>query len=191
MEWFIIAVVALFSLWWLVWGKSGNDTLATEQAAENGDPKAQNFLGVRCADARDYTGALHWWKLAADQGEACAQCNLGTLYLNGEGVQKDTAEAVQWFRLAANQGLARGQVNLGAMHANGTGVAKDHVQALALFSLAANQPENDGRHGDVKHKQAKELASNNMGSLALEMDKEQTSEAAARVVRFLFDGETF
>ena len=157
---------------------------------KNGNLKAQNFLGVKCADAKDFTGALHWWKLAADQGEACAQCNLGTLYLRGDGVQKDTDEALRWFRLAANQGLARGQVNLGAMYANGTGVAKDHVQALALFSLTSNQPEHDDRHGDVKHKQAKELAANNMGNLALKMDQDQTGEAAARAVRFLFDGET-
>lgn len=71
------------------------------------------------------------------------------------------------------------------------GVAKDHVQALALFSLASNQPEHDHRHGDVKYKQSKELAANNMGNLALKMDQDQTAEAAARAVRFLFDGETF
>ena len=74
--------------------------------------------------------------MAAEQGEALAQFNLGLMYANGRGVLKDEAEAVRWFRLAAEQGEALAQSNLGAMYANGRGVLKDSVLAHMWFNIA-------------------------------------------------------
>ena len=48
-------------------------------------------------------------RLAAEQGNANAQFNLGLMYANGEGVPEDDAEAVRWYRLAAEQGNANAQ----------------------------------------------------------------------------------
>ena len=70
---------------------------------------------------------MRWYRLAAEQGDASAQYNLGGMYANGEGVLKDEAEAVRWYRMAANQGNASAQYNLGAMYANGRGVLKDEA----------------------------------------------------------------
>ena len=61
----------------------------------------------------DDAEAARWYRLAADQGHAIAQSNLGVMYANGEGVVEDDAEAARWYRLAADQGLAGGQNNLG------------------------------------------------------------------------------
>ena len=44
--------------------------------------------------------------LAAEQGEASAQFNLGYMYATGRGVAEDNTEAVRWYRLAAEQGHA-------------------------------------------------------------------------------------
>lgn len=52
-------------------------------------------------------------RLAADQGNAKAQVNLGVMYDNGRGVWPDYAQAVKWYRLAADQGNASAQYNLG------------------------------------------------------------------------------
>jgi TPR repeat protein len=46
------------------------------------------------------------YRLAAAQGHAAAQFNLGVRFANGEGVELDQAEAVRLFRLAAAQGQA-------------------------------------------------------------------------------------
>ena len=54
--------------------------------------------------------------MAAEQGNANAQNNLGEAYYNGEGVAKDTKEAVRWFRMAADQGDADAQNNLGVAY---------------------------------------------------------------------------
>ena len=52
--------------------------------------------------------------VAAEQGDADAQVNLGFMYKTGQGVPRDVAEAVQWFSRAANQGNAEAQDNLRA-----------------------------------------------------------------------------
>ena len=52
--------------------------------------------------------------VAAEQGDADAQVNLGFMYKSGHGGPRDAAEAVQWFRRAANQGNAEAQDNLRA-----------------------------------------------------------------------------
>ena len=68
---------------------------------------------------QDYAEALKWYRLAADQGDASAQYNLGVMYAEGRGVPQDYAEALKWYRLAADQGYADAQFNLGVMYANG------------------------------------------------------------------------
>ena len=83
---------------------------------------------------QDYTTAL---RLAADQGDAGAQFNLGLMYDLGRGVPQDYAQAVKWYRLAANQGYASAQANLGNMYYLGQGVPKDYVLAYMWRNLAA------------------------------------------------------
>jgi uncharacterized protein len=67
--------------------------------------------------------------LAAEQGYATAQTNLGCKYLDGEGVAQDDQRAIHWFRLAAEQGNAGAQFNLGLMYEDGRGVDQDNKQA--------------------------------------------------------------
>ena len=42
---------------------------------------------------QDYKEAVKWYRLAAEQGNANAQYNLGVMYDNGEGVPQDYKEA--------------------------------------------------------------------------------------------------
>jgi TPR repeat protein len=55
---------------------------------------------------QDYTGAVKWYRLAVEQGDANAQTSLGAMYVGGHGVPQDHAVAVGWYRLAADQGYA-------------------------------------------------------------------------------------
>ena len=50
--------------------------------------------------------ALKWYRMAAEQGDADAQTDLGIMYDNGFGVPQDYAEALKWYRKAAEQGYA-------------------------------------------------------------------------------------
>ena len=45
-------------------------------------------------------------KRLAEQGEANAQYNLGSMYRTGDGVPENVAEALKFYRLSAEQGYA-------------------------------------------------------------------------------------
>jgi TPR repeat protein len=53
--------------------------------------------------AQNDSEAATWYRLAADQGNAQAQNNLGALYANGRGVPRDAVQAYMWFALSAAQ----------------------------------------------------------------------------------------
>ena len=116
---------------------------------------------------KDYATALREWEPLAEQGNAVAQYNLGSMYGTGQGVPKDHKTAVRWFKLAAEQGDANAQGNLGLMYLLGQGVPQDNVYAHMWGNLAAsNGNEIGGAMSDViaKHmtptqlEKAKDLA---------------------------------
>ena len=83
--------------------------------------------------------AARWYRMAAEQGNAKAQLNLGQMYNIGKGVPKDVVETARLFRLAAEQGNARAQFRLGLLYGLGQGVPKDDVQAYAWVNIGAAQ----------------------------------------------------
>jgi TPR repeat protein len=87
----------------------------------------------------DYATALRLWRSLADQGNARAQYNLGSMYALGRGVPQNHAEAVKWTRLAADQDDAEAQFSLDEMYTFGYGVPQDHVLAHMWFNLSAAQ----------------------------------------------------
>ena len=98
---------------------------------------------------QDYQEAVKWYRLAAEQGVAKAQYNLGWMYMNGRGVPQDYQEAVKWYRLAAELGHAKAQTNLGVMYENGNGVPQDYVIAHMWFNVgSANGNELGGSNRD-------------------------------------------
>ena len=84
-------------------------------------------------------------RLAAEQGDAAAQINLGVMYAEGRGVPQDDAEAVRWFRLAAEQRDAEAQFNLGVMYYAGRGVPQDDAEAVRWYRLAASRGFTDAQ----------------------------------------------
>ena len=67
---------------------------------------------------QDYAEAVKWYKEAAEQEIAPAQCNLGLCYQTGRGVDLSETEAVKWFCRAAKQGDKTAQHNLGLYYAS-------------------------------------------------------------------------
>jgi hypothetical protein len=89
--------------------------------------------------AKDEKEAVKWYRKAADQGHPWAQNNLGLMYLNSWGVERDYTEALRWLRMAAAQNNPWGQGNIGVMYRNGLGVPKDEEEAVRWFRKSAAQ----------------------------------------------------
>ena len=97
--------------------------------------------------AQDYAGATKWYRLAAEQGYAAAQLNLGGMYAD---------KASSWVaRLRASLGL---------------GVPQDGVQAYKWFDLAASR-------FSASEKESRDLAVENRDLVAAELTPAQIAEA--------------
>ena len=54
--------------------------------------------------AQDYSAAMKLFRMAADQGNARAQCYLGIVYYQGQGVPQNISQALRWLHKAQAQG---------------------------------------------------------------------------------------
>ena len=115
-----------------------------EKDNQNNKPTKQEIEkyyndGVKAYNAGNYSDAVKWYRKAAEQGNANAQCNLGICYAYERGVTKDLNEATKWFRKAAEQGHAEAQCTLGFSYELGVGVTKDLNEAVKWYQQAANK----------------------------------------------------
>ena len=92
----------------------------------------------------NYSEAFKFCSVAAEQGHAEAQFNLGVMYDNGQGVKQDYFKAVEWYQKAAEQGIAQAQYSLGIMYYDGKGVRQNYTKAKEYFGLACDNKYQDG-----------------------------------------------
>ena len=60
----------------------------------------------------NYIKALDIFYVLAKEGDPKAQFNVGLIYANGKGVNKDTYQAMEWYKKAAEQDNTAAQYNL-------------------------------------------------------------------------------
>lgn len=85
---------------------------------------------------KNFQEAVKWYREAAEQGNADAQCNLGYCYEIGNGVAKNSQEAVKWYGKSAGQGHTTAQRNLANCYAYGRGVPKNQAKADYWYQKA-------------------------------------------------------
>lgn len=113
--------------------RTGPDS--TSSALESADFRA----GIDAFDRGDLARALSILKPLAQKGHAKAQNEIGLMYLDARGVDRDYQAAIRWFRLSADTDLADAQFNLGLMYAEGLGTLRNSVEAKKWFLRAAEQ----------------------------------------------------
>lgn len=101
--------------------------------------RADFAAGVAAFRDGDYKTAYTAWRPLAEQGNAAAQYNLGTLYNQGLGRAIDLVEAAKWYRRAAQGGNPNAQLKMGVFLAKGLGLAQDYGEAISWFREAAEQ----------------------------------------------------
>lgn len=112
-------------------------------AAERGSADAQQSLGAFYATGdwtgpKDLTAAVRWYRLAAAQGNAAAQFDLGWMRLAGEGEPADIAEGVRWLEEADRNGHRDAADFLAGCYADGSyGIPRDAGRAARWAERAA------------------------------------------------------
>jgi uncharacterized protein len=69
-------------------------------------------------------------------GDPDAQYHLGRMYLDGQGVSKNTKQGLRWLSLAADKGQYQAQAVLGALLFTGQSVSRDGARGLMWLMLA-------------------------------------------------------
>lgn len=93
----------------------------------------------------DYQAAFDEWLPLAELGDVEAQYNLGVMYDQGTGMEKDLGKAAEWYRKAAEQGFVDAQANLGMMYYHGQGVSRDLEEAARWLQLAADRGDTEAK----------------------------------------------
>lgn len=91
--------------------------------------------GLDCVQKGQYEQAAKYFQRAAEQGDAFAQCNLGSYYESGTGVNVDYEKSIYWYTKAAQQGHADAQMELGICYAK----LGDKESAMHWIYKAAEQ----------------------------------------------------
>lgn len=79
------------------------------------------------------------FSMAAQQGHADAQFQLGVLYHKGLGFEQDFGKALEWYRNAADNGSSKAMFALSVMYGQGEGVPVDQMKSFSFLRDAANQ----------------------------------------------------
>jgi uncharacterized protein len=64
--------------------------------------------------------------------------NIGLMYQNALGVERNYAEAMKWYRKAADRGFAGAMVSIASMYENGLGVERDLAEIRKWYTQAAD-----------------------------------------------------
>lgn len=110
--------------------------------AQNSDTER----GQSCYDAKNYTEALSCFQRAAKTGDALAQTYLGIMYMQGEGVQKNSQISLNMFNKAIAQNYPFAMTQLGHIYRRGNGVAADLSKAFSLYKKAAELDDSQGQY---------------------------------------------
>ena len=89
-----------------------------------------------------YGEAAQLYRQLAEQGDAKSQTRLGTMTLQGQGMDKNLDQGVAWYAKAASQGDAEAQNTLGQLFV----LTKDYRQALLWYRKAAAQGFADAQY---------------------------------------------
>lgn len=111
------------------------------------DYPEQEFLDFIEDSTGIVEGALFWYRKAAVLGAITAQTNLGYLFANGLGVERDYAQAAFWYRKAAEKGDISAQSGLGYLYTNELGVDQDYTQAMLWYRKAAEEGNISAQNG--------------------------------------------
>ncbi|HUN89997.1 MAG TPA: tetratricopeptide repeat protein [Terriglobales bacterium] len=109
--------------------------------ADRGVAFEQNQMGIASVlvidESLSVSDAVQWFQKAAANAYVPAEINLGVMYENGWGTDKNYAAALNWFHQASEQGSALADYNLGSLYLNGQGVKQDYHEAFRYFQKSA------------------------------------------------------
>ena len=95
--------------------------------------------GIAAIEINNMPLAFKEFLAAANEGHVDSQFNVGLMYEQGIGVDKNEEKAVYWYGKSAAQGNSAAQYNLGVLYENGRGCKIDFEKANMWYRKASVQ----------------------------------------------------
>ncbi len=102
------------------------------------NPEELVLLGIKSYEKQDFSKAKGYFEKACDLNNGGGCSNLGVLYQNGQGVEKDLIKAAYFYSKACDLNNGRGCGNLGVLYHNGDGVKRDSKKPFNISLKPAN-----------------------------------------------------
>lgn len=102
---------------------------------ENWNKNGDDYYWGRDGKTMNYAEAVKWYRMAAEQGHAEAQFNLGYCYDLGKGLVQDGTKGLKWYRKAAEQEFTIAQYKLGIRYS--LGFTKRKTECIKWLHKAA------------------------------------------------------
>ncbi|GAA9164791.1 hypothetical protein HpHA187_01880 [Helicobacter pylori] len=100
------------------------------------NPEELVLLGIKSYEKQDFSKARKYFEKACGLNNGGGCSNLGVLYQNGQGVEKDLIKVAYPYSRACELKDGCGCSFLGVLYYNGDGVKQDSKKAAALFEKA-------------------------------------------------------
>ena len=108
------------------------------------------FIELTSTGRKDYSVAINYCRLAAEQGDKLSQIDAANLLYQHGTYPSDAADAVKLFFDSALGGSNSGPMGLGKAYEEGVGVLQDFVLAHVWYNIASS------RLGPTAQKEASE-----------------------------------
>ena len=100
---------------------------------------AETYRRYKRKGPDDLRISAHYFRLAAENGNAAAAYKLGEAYENGVGVAKDPAVALQWYRQSAARGDMHAELRIGWFYHKGITMPVDLAMAAQWYKKSAQK----------------------------------------------------
>lgn len=111
----------------------------TAVALHPDDPRLQFQLARSYGKAKDFKEAIKWYEMSFNNGFPLSQHNLGIMYLNGNGTEKNSAKGFSLIKDSADRlKLPFSQRILASFYENGEVTSKDLTLAFKYYKMAAD-----------------------------------------------------
>ncbi len=96
------------------------------------------LLGIKSYEKQDFSKAKGYFEKACDLNNGGGCSNLGVLYQNGQGVEKNLTKAAYFYSKACELKEGDGCGALGGLYYNGDGVKQDSKKLSLCLKKHAN-----------------------------------------------------
>lgn len=120
-------------------------------AANEGLPKAQNYLGTILMRSKSYEAASELFEKSSNQGNPHAMLSLAVMYRDGLGVPRNLQRCFDLSKAAHEKGIEQADLGLAICYEFGFGTEKDIDKAVALYESAVKRNEGEAffRLGEI------------------------------------------